>query len=126
MNPFEKLLNASKKWDQIRQAQQARRWQVERYAQIGTHNFKEGSATDMRFERTALYAAEHGFQTVTTTNATSRWKDAGHGIIYHLPPERCGSWMLDVYFSLAALDLWTLRGVLQTGSIFGIGLGSKF
>lgn len=87
---------------------------------------KEGSATDMRFERTALYAAEHGFQTVTTTNATSRWKDAGHGIIYHLPPERCGSWMLDVYFSLAALDLWTLRGVLQTGSIFGIGLGSKF
>jgi predicted adenine nucleotide alpha hydrolase (AANH) superfamily ATPase len=30
----------------------------------------------MRFERTALYAAEHGFQMLTTTNATSRWKDA--------------------------------------------------
>jgi predicted adenine nucleotide alpha hydrolase (AANH) superfamily ATPase len=31
---------------------------------------------DMRFERTALYAAEHGFGAITTTNATSRWKDA--------------------------------------------------
>jgi len=31
---------------------------------------------DMRLERTALYAHEHGFQWFTTTNATSRWKDA--------------------------------------------------
>lgn len=31
---------------------------------------------DMRMERTALYAAEHGFRYFTTTNATSRWKDA--------------------------------------------------
>ena len=31
---------------------------------------------DMRFERTALYAHEHGFASFTTTNATSRWKDA--------------------------------------------------
>merc|ERR1712054_384447 len=31
---------------------------------------------DMRFERTALYAYENGFKTFTTTNATSRWKDA--------------------------------------------------
>lgn len=31
---------------------------------------------DMRFERTALYASEHGFDVITTTNATSRWKDA--------------------------------------------------
>eukprot|EP00931_Biecheleriopsis_adriatica_P055162 TRINITY_DN32550_c0_g1_i1.p1 TRINITY_DN32550_c0_g1~~TRINITY_DN32550_c0_g1_i1.p1 ORF type:complete len:1472 (+),score=241.00 TRINITY_DN32550_c0_g1_i1:120-4535(+) len=31
---------------------------------------------DMRFERTALHAFEHGFQWFTTTNATSRWKDA--------------------------------------------------
>jgi predicted adenine nucleotide alpha hydrolase (AANH) superfamily ATPase len=30
---------------------------------------------DMRFERTALHAAEHGFPLFTTTNATSRWKD---------------------------------------------------
>ena len=30
---------------------------------------------DMRLERTALYAAEHGFDSFTTTNATSRWKD---------------------------------------------------
>ena len=29
----------------------------------------------MRFERTALYAHEHGFPIFTTTNATSRWKD---------------------------------------------------
>lgn len=32
---------------------------------------------DMRFDRTAEYAAAHGFRTITTTNATSRWKDAG-------------------------------------------------
>ena len=31
---------------------------------------------DMRMERTALYAHEHGFDAVATTNATSRWKDA--------------------------------------------------
>ena len=31
---------------------------------------------DMRFERTALYAHEHSFPWITTTNATSRWKDA--------------------------------------------------
>jgi len=31
---------------------------------------------DMRFDRTALYAYENGFPTFTTTNATSRWKDA--------------------------------------------------
>lgn len=31
---------------------------------------------DMRLERTALHAHEHGFQWITTTNATSRWKDA--------------------------------------------------
>jgi hypothetical protein len=30
---------------------------------------------DMRMERTAEYALEHGFQAFTTTNATSRWKD---------------------------------------------------
>ncbi len=30
---------------------------------------------DMRMERTALYAHEHGFDCFTTTNATSRWKD---------------------------------------------------
>ena len=30
---------------------------------------------DMRMERTALYASENGFDTFTTTNATSRWKD---------------------------------------------------
>ena len=30
---------------------------------------------DMRLERTALYAFEHGFDSFTTTNATSRWKD---------------------------------------------------
>lgn len=31
---------------------------------------------DMRFDRTALYAYENSFPTFTTTNATSRWKDA--------------------------------------------------
>lgn len=31
---------------------------------------------DMRFERTAHYAWENGFPWITTTNATSRWKDA--------------------------------------------------
>ena len=30
---------------------------------------------DMRLERTALHASEHGFDSFTTTNATSRWKD---------------------------------------------------
>ena len=30
---------------------------------------------DMRMERTALYAYEHGFHAICTTNATSRWKD---------------------------------------------------
>lgn len=30
---------------------------------------------DMRLDRTAQYAATHGFHTFTTTNATSRWKD---------------------------------------------------
>ena len=30
---------------------------------------------DMRMERTALHAHEHGFSHFTTTNATSRWKD---------------------------------------------------
>lgn len=30
---------------------------------------------DMRLEVTAAYAAAHGFQTFTTTNAASRWKD---------------------------------------------------
>ena len=30
---------------------------------------------DMRMERTALHASEHGFAFITTTNATSRWKD---------------------------------------------------
>lgn len=30
---------------------------------------------DMRMERTALYAHEHGFDGIATTNATSRWKD---------------------------------------------------
>ena len=32
---------------------------------------------DMRMERTALHAHEHGFDAIATTNATSRWKDAG-------------------------------------------------
>ena len=31
---------------------------------------------DLRMERTALYAVEHGFDALATTNATSRWKDA--------------------------------------------------
>jgi predicted adenine nucleotide alpha hydrolase (AANH) superfamily ATPase len=31
---------------------------------------------DMRMERTALYAHEHGLDAIATTNATSRWKDA--------------------------------------------------
>jgi predicted adenine nucleotide alpha hydrolase (AANH) superfamily ATPase len=31
---------------------------------------------DMRMERTAAYAVEHGFDAIATTNATSRWKDA--------------------------------------------------
>ena len=31
---------------------------------------------DMRMERTALYAHEHGYHAIATTNATSRWKDA--------------------------------------------------
>jgi predicted adenine nucleotide alpha hydrolase (AANH) superfamily ATPase len=31
---------------------------------------------DMRMERAALYAHEHGFHAIATTNATSRWKDA--------------------------------------------------
>jgi predicted adenine nucleotide alpha hydrolase (AANH) superfamily ATPase len=31
---------------------------------------------DMRMERTALHAHEHGFDAIATTNATSRWKDA--------------------------------------------------
>jgi predicted adenine nucleotide alpha hydrolase (AANH) superfamily ATPase len=30
---------------------------------------------DMRMERTAFYAHEHGFDGIATTNATSRWKD---------------------------------------------------
>lgn len=30
---------------------------------------------DMRFERTALYAAENGFSTITTSLGLSRWKD---------------------------------------------------
>jgi epoxyqueuosine reductase len=31
---------------------------------------------DMRMERAALYAHEHGFDGLATTNATSRWKDS--------------------------------------------------
>ena len=31
---------------------------------------------DMRMERTALYAHEHGYDAIATTNATSRWKCA--------------------------------------------------
>jgi len=31
---------------------------------------------DMRMERAALYAHEHGFDAIATTNATSRWKDS--------------------------------------------------
>ena len=31
---------------------------------------------DMRMERAALYAHEHGLHAIATTNATSRWKDA--------------------------------------------------
>lgn len=31
---------------------------------------------DLRMERTALYAHEHGYNAIATTNATSRWKDA--------------------------------------------------
>jgi S-adenosylmethionine:tRNA-ribosyltransferase-isomerase (queuine synthetase)/predicted adenine nucleotide alpha hydrolase (AANH) superfamily ATPase/5,10-methylene-tetrahydrofolate dehydrogenase/methenyl tetrahydrofolate cyclohydrolase/pterin-4a-carbinolamine dehydratase len=31
---------------------------------------------DMRFERTAAYAKAHGFPVISSTNATSRWKDA--------------------------------------------------
>lgn len=31
---------------------------------------------DMRMERTALYAHEHSFHAIATTNATSRWKNA--------------------------------------------------
>mmetsp|Transcript_18787 Transcript_18787/g.42862 ORF Transcript_18787/g.42862 Transcript_18787/m.42862 type:complete len:220 (-) Transcript_18787:85-744(-) len=34
------------------------------------------SIAKMRMERTALYANEHGFDAIATTNATSRWKDA--------------------------------------------------
>ena len=30
---------------------------------------------DMRFERTALYAQEHGFSTITSSLGLSRWKD---------------------------------------------------
>ena len=30
---------------------------------------------DMRMEKTALHAAENGFNFITSTNATSRWKD---------------------------------------------------
>src|SRR3546814_11443207 len=30
---------------------------------------------DMRFERTALYAHEHGFDTITSSLGISRWKD---------------------------------------------------
>lgn len=30
---------------------------------------------DMRFERTALYAAEHGYDTITSSLGISRWKD---------------------------------------------------
>ena len=29
----------------------------------------------MRFERTALYAHEHGFDTITSSLGISRWKD---------------------------------------------------
>jgi predicted adenine nucleotide alpha hydrolase (AANH) superfamily ATPase len=31
---------------------------------------------DMRMERASLYAFEHGYDAIATTNATSRWKDA--------------------------------------------------
>ena len=31
---------------------------------------------DIRVERAALYAFEHGYHAIATTNATSRWKDA--------------------------------------------------
>jgi predicted adenine nucleotide alpha hydrolase (AANH) superfamily ATPase len=31
---------------------------------------------DMRMERAALYAHEHGYDAIATTNSTSRWKDA--------------------------------------------------
>ncbi len=31
---------------------------------------------DMRMERAALYAHEHGFHAIATTNSTSRWKDS--------------------------------------------------
>ena len=30
---------------------------------------------DMRFERTALYAQEHGFKIITSSLGISRWKD---------------------------------------------------
>lgn len=33
------------------------------------------SCFDMRFERTALYASEHGFPVMTSTLGISRWKD---------------------------------------------------
>lgn len=46
---------------------------------------------DMRFERTALYAYEHGFSTITSCLGISRWKnmaqinDCGHRAASHYP-----------------------------------------
>ena len=59
---------------------------------------------DMRMERTALYAHEHGFDAIATTNATSRWKDAvqvdGSGVTaaarYDGLQYWCRDWQTDV------------------------------
>ena len=59
---------------------------------------------DMRMERTALYAHENGFDAISTTNATSRWKDAvqvdGSGVRaaarYEGLKYWCRDWQTDV------------------------------
>jgi predicted adenine nucleotide alpha hydrolase (AANH) superfamily ATPase len=61
---------------------------------------------DMRFERTALYAAEHGFPVITSTLGISRWKNMAQ-------INDCGVRAADRY---ADLSYWTFNWRKKGGS----------
>lgn len=61
---------------------------------------------DMRFERTALYAAEHGFKTITSSLGISRWKDMNQ---INTSGERAASHYEDVSY-------WTYNWRKQNGA----------
>jgi predicted adenine nucleotide alpha hydrolase (AANH) superfamily ATPase len=61
---------------------------------------------DMRFERTALYAQEHGFDLISSTLGISRWKDMTQ-------INDCGLRATDEYQNI---DYWTFNWRKEGGS----------